>query len=75
MWKQKSPTRYSLSGVQHNIDPWVEMYTEVLFTSKATKSSFLVVFTDIRLVVPPHSGPEMLWGSYGSLPEMSKTVN
>lgn len=38
-------------------------------TSKAAEPSFFVVLADIRLVVPSHRGPQVLWSTDGSFSE------
>lgn len=43
-----------------------------LLTSKATEASLFVVLTDVWLVVPPHCGPQVLWGPDWALPDKRK---
>jgi hypothetical protein len=42
----------------------------MILTSKATETSFLVVFTDVRLVVPPHRSSKVGWGPDRTLPDL-----
>lgn len=38
-------------------------------TSEAAEARFFVILTDVRLVVPPHRGPQVLWSTDGSFSE------
>lgn len=44
-------------------------YTRSQFhlTAKATEASLLEVLAEVRLVVPPHGGPDVVWSPDGSL--------
>lgn len=42
---------------------------QLLLTSKATEASLFVVLADVRLIVPSHCGPQVLWSSDGSFSE------
>lgn len=45
---------------------------DTVLASETTEAGFLVVFTDVWLIVPPDRGSEMLGCSNGTLPEMGK---
>ena len=42
----------------------------LIFTSKATETSFLVVFTDVRLVVPSHCCSKVSWSPDRTFPNL-----
>lgn len=46
----------------------IELQTQSL-TSEATEASFFVVLADVRLVVPPHRGPQVLRSADGTFSE------
>ena len=48
-------------------------YARNIHTSESTEASFLVVFADIGLVVPPHCGAQMCGGADGTLSEENKS--
>lgn len=47
-----------------------EYILNLMFTSKATETSFLVVFTDVRLVVPSHCCSKISWSPDRTFPNL-----
>jgi len=45
-------------------------FLNLMFTSKATEASFLVVFTDVRLVVPSHCCSKVSWSPDRTFPNL-----
>ena len=48
----------------------MNIFLNLNFTSKATETSFLVVFTDVRLVVPSHCCSEVSWSPDRTFPNL-----
>lgn len=50
---------------------YFKIWMKPVLTSKPTETSLFIIFTNVRLVIPPHCGSEVLRGSDWSFPAIN----